>query len=102
MSDGVISAVHNAVPLHKQASVSILLVSFVFLRPTASHPLDASYPFILEIPPSTLFFHMSIRSTFPAAEPSRKDNQFVFKLVPKHHNYPPGKGPYPIPYNRAI
>ncbi|SRR5216684_874782 len=102
MSDGVISAVHNAVPLHKQASVSILLVSFVFLRPTASHPLDASYPFILEIPPSTPFFHMSIRSTFPAAEPRRKENQFVIKRGHKHHNYPPGKAPYPISYDRDI
>jgi hypothetical protein len=91
----VISAVHKCCSTPQAGFVSILLVSFVFLRPTASHPLDASYP-------STPFFHMSIRSTFPAAEPRRKENQFVIKRGHKHHNYPPGKAPYPISYDRDI
>ncbi|KAI0278153.1 S-adenosyl-L-methionine-dependent methyltransferase [Russula aff. rugulosa BPL654] len=45
---------------------------------------------------------MSVRSTLPAAEPRRKENQFVNKRGRKHHNYPPGKAPYPISYDRDL
>jgi hypothetical protein len=45
---------------------------------------------------------MSVRSTLPAAEPRRKENQFVNKRGHKHHNYPPGKAPYPISYDRDL
>lgn len=45
---------------------------------------------------------MSIRPTLPVAEPRRKENQFVKKRGRKHHNYPPGKAPYPISYDRDI
>ncbi|KAI9512507.1 hypothetical protein F5148DRAFT_1351823 [Russula earlei] len=45
---------------------------------------------------------MSARSTLPVAEPRRKENQFVDKRGRKHHNYPPGKAPYPISYDRDV
>jgi len=47
---------------------------------------------------------MSIRSTFPhtATEPHRKENQFVNKHGRKHHNYPQGKAPYPISYDKDV
>lgn len=45
---------------------------------------------------------MSVRPTLPVAEPRRKENQFVKKRGRKHHNYPPGKAPYPISYDRDI
>jgi len=45
---------------------------------------------------------MSVRSTLPVAEPRRKENQFVNKRGRKHHNYPPGKAPYPISYDRDV
>ena len=45
---------------------------------------------------------MSIRSTFPHTEPRRRENQFVDKHGRKHHNYPPGKAPYPISYDKDV
>lgn len=45
---------------------------------------------------------MSARPTLPIAEPRRKENQFINKRGRKHHNYPPGKAPYPISYDRDI
>jgi hypothetical protein len=46
---------------------------------------------------------MSVRTTLAAiSEPRRKENQFVDKHGRKHHNYPPGKAPYPISYDRDV
>ena len=45
---------------------------------------------------------MHTRSTLPNAEPRRKENQFIDKRGRKHHNYPPGKAPYPLSYDRDL
>ena len=45
---------------------------------------------------------MSVRSTLPLTEPRRKENQFIDKHRRKHHNYPPGKAPYPISYDKDV
>ncbi|KAI0274995.1 hypothetical protein BC834DRAFT_965444 [Gloeopeniophorella convolvens] len=45
---------------------------------------------------------MSVRSVIPPTEPRRKENQFVDKNGHKHHNYTPGKAPYPMSYDRGI
>ncbi|KAI0304555.1 hypothetical protein BC826DRAFT_928543 [Russula brevipes] len=45
---------------------------------------------------------MSVRTTLAISEPRRKENQFIDKHGRKHHNYPPGKAPYPISYDRDV
>ncbi|KAI9460513.1 hypothetical protein BJY52DRAFT_1262153 [Lactarius psammicola] len=45
---------------------------------------------------------MNVRSTLPLTEPRRKENQFVEKHGRKHHDYPPGKAPYPISYDKDV
>ena len=45
----------------------------------------------------------SVRSTLPFTEqPRRKENQFIDKHGRKHHNYPLGKAPYPISYDKDV